>query len=266
MDWAAAELVTGELRLWLFRGDAQGAAITAPAGDDPAAALRAMLAPGAAIDVIASGWPGSAPVRVPCPPPPPLPALALDPRVTLHALPGLVQDRPADLIGAQATRIAGHLARHPDFDGVLCLPGQQTVWAHLSAGEVVSFRSFLTGELLSALTASMPDGASAGFAEAVQDALSRPAGLAAELSSARARLAMGLTTPPAAHAQMAGLLIGAELAAARPWWLGQPVTVIGHGWLADRYAEALVTQGLAPAMADPTRALLDGFRAARRAL
>ncbi|WP_207099521.1 2-dehydro-3-deoxygalactonokinase [Paracoccus shandongensis] len=264
MDWAAAEWTAGEVRLWPMHGDAEGAAITAPAGDDPVAALRAMLAPGVAIDVIAAGWPGTAPVRVPCPPPPPLPALALDPQVTLHRLPGLVQDRPADLIGAQATRIAGHLARHPDFDGVLCLPGPQSVWAQISAGEVVSFRSFLTGELLSALTASADE--STGFAEAVQDALSRPAGLAAELSSVRARLALDRITPSDAHAQTAGLLIGAELAGARPWWLGQPVTVIGQGWLADRYAEALVLQGVTPAMADPTRALLDGFRAARRTL
>lgn len=264
-DWAAVERTAGKLRLWLFRGDAEGAAITAPDTGDPGAALRAMLAPGAAIDVIATGWPGTAPARVPCAPPQPLPALALDPQVRLHRLPGLAQDRPADLIGTAATRIAGHLARQPDFDGVLCLPGRQTVWAHLSAGEVVSFRSFLTAELLSALTA-LPQAESEGFADAVQAALSRPAGLAAELSSVRARLAMGTIAPAAAPAQMAGLLIGAELAAARPWWLGQPVTVLGQGWLADRYAEALLTQGLAPARADPAQALLDGFRAARRAL
>lgn len=263
-EWAAVERTPGELRLWLFRGDAEGPANAAPDNGDPAAALRTMLAPGAAIDVIAAGWPETAPARVPCPPPPPLPALALDGRIILRRLPGLVQDRPADLIGAQATRIGGHLFRHPDFDGVLCLPGQQTVWAHLSAGEIVSFRSFLTGELLSALS-TPAEGESAGFDEAVRDALSRPAGLAADLSSVRARLAAGTITPPAVHARMAGLLIGAELAAARPWWLGQPVTVIGEGWLSGRYAEALASQGLAPAVADPTDALLDGFRAARRA-
>ncbi|MCZ0962290.1 2-dehydro-3-deoxygalactonokinase [Paracoccus benzoatiresistens] len=270
VDWAAVELAAGELRLWLFRGDAEGAAITRPDNGDPAASLAAMLiprlAPGAAIDVIAAGWPGTAPARVPCPPPRPADAVVLDPRLTLHRLPGLMQDRPADLIGVQTTRIAGHLARHPEFDGVLCLPGGQSAWAHVSAGEIVSFRGFLTGELLSALTASTPDEESAGFAEAVQDTLSRPAGLAGELSSLRARLAMEEMTPPAAYARMAGLLIGAELAAARPWWLGQSVTVIGAGWLADRYAEALVTQGVNPARADPTRALLDGFRAARRGL
>lgn len=266
--WAGVELADGELRLWLMCDDGEGAAITAPAGGDPVAALRSMLhpllTPGDTVSVVAAGWPGIAPIRVPCSPPPPMPAVAIDPQITLHPLPGLAQDRPADLIDAAAVRIAGHLARHPDFDGVLCLPGRPTAWAHLSAGEIVSFRSFLTGELLSALTASMPDG-STGFAEAVQDTLSRPAGLAGELSSVRARLAMDRIAAPEAHARMAGLLIGAELAAARPWWLGQPVTLIGEGWLADRYAEALTAQGVTPAIVDPTRAALDGFRAARRA-
>lgn len=270
-DWAAVELAAGEVRMWLMAEDAESAAVTKPHDGEPAAALEAMLhplmAPGAAIAVIAAGWPGTTPARVPCAPPPPLPPVPIRPRITLHALPGLVQDRPDDLTGAAATRIAGHLARHPDFDGVLCLPGPQTVWAHVSAGEVVSFRSFLTAELLSAVAPSNPpDDAPQGFLTAVQQAMSRPAGLAGELSSVRAQLALHLLGPSAAYAAMAGLLIGAELAAARPWWLGQAVTIIGTGWLADRYAEALAAQGVMPAATDPDRALLDGFRAVRRNL
>jgi hypothetical protein len=47
----------------------------------------------------------------------------------------------------EETQIAGFLAQNPGFDGVLCLPGTHTKWVHISAGEVVSFRSFMTGEL-----------------------------------------------------------------------------------------------------------------------
>ena len=270
-DWAAVDLAADGMQLWLFRGDDEVAALAAPVAGDPAAALRTMLHPllsqGISLPVIAAGWPGVAPVRVPCPPARAVPCPFADPGIALLGLPGLRQDRPADLIGAAAaTRIAGHLARHPGFDGVLCLPGRQTAWVHLSAGEVVSLRGFLSGELLSALSASPSEGMATGFAEALGESLSRPAGLAAGLSSVRALLATEALSPSEAHARMAGLLIGAELAAARPWWLGQPVTVIGTGWLADRYAEALEAQGTAPARADPGRALLDGFRAARRAV
>lgn len=270
-DWAAVELTPTELRLWLFHNSDPGASMTAPASGDPVATLRTMLHPllasGASIQAVAAGWPGTAPVRVPCVPPKPLPALAMGPQIALHRIPGLMQDRPADLVGSATVRIAGYLASDPGFDGVLCLPGPQTVWAHISAGEIVSFRSFLTVEMLSALIALSDMAPTEGmFVKAVEDALSRPAALAANLSSARAQLVMDVISSAAAQAQMAGLLIGAELAAARPWWLGQPVTIIGDGWLAERYAEALASQGATPTAADPTRATLEGFRAARGAL
>lgn len=265
--WAVVEVSDGELRLWPLWNGAGDAPITAPVTDDPGAVLQSMLAPllppGTAISVLATGWPGTTPVRVPCPPPAPLPGVTISPGITLHRLPGLVQDRPADLMATATTRIAGHLARHADFDGVLCLPGRATVWAHLSAGEIVSFRSFLTAEVLAALSPGPGEG-KAGFTAAVQQAIARPAGVAAELSSVRALLAVGRLDASAAHVQMAGLLIGAELAAARPWWLGQAVTVIGEGWLAHLYATALEAQGVTAPMADPTRALLDGFGAARK--
>lgn len=265
--WAGAELANGRLRLWQMGGDAGGTPLVSVVNGDPAQALRAMLhpllEPGRAMTVIAAGWPGVRPVPVPCRPPVPLAGQAIDPRIILRPLPSLAQGRPADLL-ASAVSIAGHLARRPDEDGVLCLPGSSTVWAQLSAGEIVSFRSFLTAELLTAVAPQddRSDPVRDGFADAVHQAMSRPAGLAGDLSSVRARLAMGLLDPPAGHAQAAGLLIGAELAAARPWWLGQTVTVIGGDRLAEGYVQALAAQGVVPRRADPVRALLDGFRAA----
>ena len=46
----------------------------------------------------------------------------------------------------EETQIAGFLALNPGWDGVICLPGTHSKWAHVSAGEVVSFQTFLTGE------------------------------------------------------------------------------------------------------------------------
>lgn len=43
-------------------------------------------------------------------------------------------------------QIAGYLAEKPDFDGVICLPGTHTKWVRISAGEIVGFATFLTGE------------------------------------------------------------------------------------------------------------------------
>ena len=77
------------------------------------------------------------PRAIPCPPlpealPEPGPGGAI-------LLPGLRQKTPIeDVSPAMALRLGGLLAADPEFDGVACLTGPQGLWAHLSAGEVVS--------------------------------------------------------------------------------------------------------------------------------
>ena len=67
------------------------------------------------------------------------------------------------------------------------------------------------------------------FDDALSDGLSRPERLAGRLASIRADLALNDIPPPTAEARLAGTLIGAELAAARAYWLGQTLAVIGTG-------------------------------------
>ena len=58
----------------------------------------------------------------------------------------------------------------------------------------------------------------------------------------------------------------AELAAAKPYWLGQRVAIIGHDALAQSYGEALKGLGAAPEHHDATRVTLAGLQAAQAAL
>jgi 2-dehydro-3-deoxygalactonokinase len=51
-------------------------------------------------------------------------------------------------------------------------------------------------------------------------------------------------SPEAARGRLSGLLIGMELAATRPWWLGQRVLLIGSPALCATYARALAAQGV----------------------
>ncbi len=149
--------------------------------------------------------------------------------------PALTQQTPADVIGAWVRIwIAGFLASRENWDGIICAQeGGISHWLHVSADEVVSCQSFLTPRLNEALgAAAAPDEA------ALADSLSRPERLAAHL---RAAEVAGNATALTGH------LIGAELAAARPYWLGQQVAVIG-----DRlgYAGALQAQGVPVEAAD----------------
>jgi 2-dehydro-3-deoxygalactonokinase len=75
-----------------------------------------------------------------------------DPRLRVSILPGLKQAVPPDVMRGEETQIAGFLAAAPGFDGVLCLPGTHAKWVQISAEEVVSFRTFMTGELFDLLS------------------------------------------------------------------------------------------------------------------
>ncbi|MBA3324517.1 MAG: 2-dehydro-3-deoxygalactonokinase, partial [Rhodobacteraceae bacterium] len=260
-EWIAVDWGTSNLRAWAIAGDAptaealspDGMATLARDGFEPAllALVEPWLAPDRPTDVIAcgmvgarQGWVEAPYAAVPCPPPRAFarPQVA-DPRLRVHVLPGLRQDAPPDVIRGEETKIAGLLAAEPRFDGVACSPGTHTKWAHVSAGEIVSFASFMTGEIFALLSTesvlrhsvaedgwSTPD-----FADAVEEMLAHPERLATRLFGIRAAGLLAGLAPERARARLSGLLIGAELAGARPYWLGRDVVLIGTPALNDAY-------------------------------
>lgn len=286
--WIAVDWGTTRLRAWRMQGIEPLATATSEAGMgslDPAGFEPALLDLVAdwlgegTCDVIAcgmvgarQGWVEAPYAAVPCRPlsSPFTEPQVRDPRLRVRIIPGLRQDRPADVMRGEETQIAGHLDLQPDFDGILCLPGSHTKWAEVSAGEVVSFRTCMTGELFAALARhtvlrhSVGDGwDDVAFGDAVSDAMSRPEALSQRLFSLRAESLLHGLTPATASARLSGLLIGIELAAVRPYWLGREVVVVGEAALAERYRAALTAQGLSPTLTPADRATLSGLAAAR---
>jgi 2-dehydro-3-deoxygalactonokinase len=271
-SWIAVDWGTSNLRVWAMDGagavlaeatSGEGMGKLTSAEFEPA--LLRLIGPWLAarpVPVVACGMVGSrqgwceAPYRaVPCTP---LDRAALvvapthDPRLSVRLAPGLKQTSPADVMRGEETQIAGALALMPGYDGILCLPGTHSKWAQISAGEVVSFQTFMTGEMFalfsehSVLRHGMQGEGwdDAAFEAAVSDALSRPERLGARLFSLRAEGLIAGLTPAAARARLSGLLIGTELAGARPYWLGQDVTLVGAERLSAAYARALALQGV----------------------
>jgi 2-dehydro-3-deoxygalactonokinase len=290
-DWIAVDWGTTNVRAWAMTdaGDVLGALNSTDgmcklSRDEFEPALAKLLAPwmtDAPVDVLACGMLGSlqgwveAPYRAtPCA------ALAsetvqapsVDPRFSVRVVPGVRQNKPADVMRGEETQIAGYLAKNPKFDGVLCLPGTHTKWVHISAGEIVSFQTFLTGEMFAALSTHTvlrhsidPIGwDDAAFDDALADALSRPDRLAARLFTVRAEGVLNGQSGGVARARLSGALIGAELAAAKPYWLGQQIVVIGASFLARIYMRALEAQGGAPHFADAAEMTIDGLTAVRQ--
>jgi 2-dehydro-3-deoxygalactonokinase len=292
-DWIAVDWGSSNLRAWAMAPDGgvaaeagagTGAVGLGPEGFEPAllALVGGWLGAGRT-DVLICGMAGArggwveAPYAVvPCAPGPAAFARAptADPRLAVRILPGLRQDSPADVMRGEETQIAGLLAGEPRFDGVACLPGTHTKWCHLSAGEVVSFTSYMTGEIFALLasqsvlrkTLGTEGWSDADFAEAVEDGLARPERVASRLFGLRAEALLHGLAPERARARLSGLLIGAELAGARPYWLGREVVLIGATALADAYRTALGLGGLTARVVDATEMTRAGLAAARAML
>jgi 2-dehydro-3-deoxygalactonokinase len=194
-----------------------------------------------------------------------------DSRLLVFIVPGVKQTEPApDVMRGEETQIAGIISEDPQFAGVLCLPGTHTKWVRIDAGEIVGFRTFMTGELFSLLSVhsvlrhSLDGTGTDGreFAASVEAMAAEPAQLAACLFSIRAQSLVSELSPATAKARLSGLLIGAELAAAKDDWSGQAVTIVGNGPQAELYAEGLRALGQEPRMVDAAHVTLVGLKSA----
>ncbi len=294
-EWVAVDWGTSNLRAWPMRADAtpiasfesdQGMGKLSPDEFEPTLLnlIADHLPEGRKTPVIccgmvgaAQGWAEAPYAAVPCTAPGAEQArrvTAKDPRLDVYILPGVKQMQPADVMRGEETQIAGYIAQNPDFDGVLCLPGTHTKWVHISAKEIVGFRTFMTGEMFALLAKQSVIRHSVGtdgwdseaFFEAVADAMSRPQTLASDLFSLRAGMLLHGTSAEASKARLSGLLLGLELAGARPYWLGQKVVLIGSETLARHYQSALTAQGADATIADGSALTLAGLAAAYRSL
>jgi 2-dehydro-3-deoxygalactonokinase len=194
-----------------------------------------------------------------------------DPRLKVRVLAGIKQITPGpDVMRGEETQIAGFLAENPGFEGTLCLPGTHTKWVRISAGEIVHFRTFMTGELFNLLATQSVLRHSLGgagwdkaeFAGAVAAMASESNRFAGQLFSIRAESLVSGLEPAAAKARLSGTLIGTELASARDYWLGGNLTIVGNGPQSETYAEALLALGQSPRMIDATHVTLAGLKSA----
>ena len=287
--WIAADWGTTALRIALMegaspiaeRGSDRGMNVLSPEGFEPALLDLAGDWIDGPVEVLACGMVGArqgwteAPYRAaPCAPVGSelVAAPTRDPRLSVRIVPGVRQVTPhPDVMRGEETQIAGILARRPDFDGVACLPGTHTKWVHLSAGEIVSFRTAMTGELFATLAGQTVLRHSlagegwdeAAFLAAVSDALSRPEVLTARLFELRAADLLHGQDAGTGRAILSGLLIGAELAATKPWWLGRDVVITGSDRTTSVYAAALRAQGIRPQILPAAEMTLAGLAALR---
>lgn len=291
-EWIAVDWGTTYLRAWAMAGETPIGEVRSDAGmnaletrDDFEKALFDAIAAwlpadeGARLDVVAcgmvgarQGWREAPYLRTPTVPRGETRSVPTSrPGIVVEILPGIAQDDPPDVIRGEETQIAGLLAREPDFEGVVCLPGTHTKWVRVADGRIVGFRTAMTGEIFALLSqrsvlrhdidADWDEGI---FSAAVAEAEADPARAPLALFSVRARNLLQGAIRGECRARLSGSLIGAELAALAEFRQAAAVRIVGAPGIAANYAKALGVVGQGAILHDGSDLTLAGLAAARR--
>lgn len=172
----------------------------------------------------------------------------------LHIVPGvrLGGARP-DVMRGEETQIVGVLAQQPALapHALLVMPGTHCKWVQVEAGRIVSFHTYMTGELFSLLREHSILGRpahAAGGGQVSDEAFEcgvaavRAAGMGgatALLFSARTRVLVGELKAEHSLDYLSGLLIGEELRCALPGSGDALPLLVGDVALCARYRLAL---------------------------
>jgi 2-dehydro-3-deoxygalactonokinase len=165
-------------------------------------------------------------------------------------VPGLSteNDGMPDVMRGEETQIFGALALSGCGDGLFLLPGTHSKWVQVTGGRIVSFRTFMTGEVFGALKdhtilgrlmrEGVPD--TDGFGRGVREgaALESAGALLNRLFATRTYGLMEKLPDTALSDYLSGLLVGAEIAEATRR-TKSAVTIIASPALAQRYTDAL---------------------------
>lgn len=228
-------------------------------GTEPARAVE-LLSGGARIGLVC-GHEGAPLVALPCAP---CQALrGLQDGGNWMIVPRFSQASPMMLSAGEEVTLAGAMAIAPKFDGCILIRGAgRSLWAQVSAGEVIS----ITASAMPGLRAILAPGDLApgdladttGLSAAAADTLSRPERLSTFIASTPALRRLRNMGDRQIGTLVAGWCLGAELAATKAWWLGQPILLISDQ--ADGADMVLEAQGISLHRLPPGAALLAGLK------
>jgi 2-dehydro-3-deoxygalactonokinase len=296
-DWIAVDWGTSNLRAWGVAGDGS---VTFSAGSPQGMgtlqraeypeALKSLLGPHLdrfSHDVLVCGMAGARQGWIEAPyldAPTDLAGLAgagVKPAdapdgLDVTILPGVCVREPGaeNVMRGEETQLLGIAALRAGFSGTVCMPGTHSKWARLTGTRIETFSTAMTGELFEVLRSHSVlrhslDGATddadsaEGFAKGSAIGLEQPEKLSAALFTVRAASLLSGRSPGWCAGYLSGLLIGAEIGAARDWIAGGPVVIVGSPALGTRYAEVIAAAGGTAERIDAAEATLAGLKKAR---
>ena len=181
-------------------------------------------------------------------------ALTSVPGTALLVVPGLIcseGDGVPDVIRGEETQVFGALSEGIADRHAVVLPGTHSKWVVAGPEGVETFATFMTGELYAVLREhsilgrlALAGSDDAAFDRGVRHSLRRDAAVMHDLFSARTLALTEALAPTGVADYLSGLLLGAEIAAARVWLARQKLerstlTLLGDAELTTRYRHAL---------------------------
>ena len=150
-------------------------------------------------------------------------------------------------------------------DCLVCHPGTHNKWVTLRGGEIIAFRTAMTGELFnllathSILSDLLEDDVVPGpaFAEGVRAGL-KGEGLASDLFAVRARVLLGVAPRGEASSYASGLLIGSDIAIGLREGARGDIIVMGRPELTRLYAAAIAEAGACADKLDGAQGFIAG--------
>lgn len=188
----------------------------------------------------------------------------------IRILPGLSQDNAEmpNVMRGEETQLSGIIGAMPN--GLICMPGTHCKWVELKNAQVTSMTTFMTGEFFAVLShhsilqhAINPDvsfdGKTPAFMQAACRAMAAPAQALAMIFSIRAGQLLGFEGRANGAAYLSGLLIGAEVAAAREIYSVTSAGLVASERLNNLYQPVMQEAGFSVALFDGEEAVRSGL-------
>jgi 2-dehydro-3-deoxygalactonokinase len=207
-------------------------------------------------------------------------ALVAVPGTRLRVVPGMLcrgADGTPDVMRGEETQVFGALPAALTGRQLIVLPGTHSKWVVAGPSGIETFATFMTGEIYAVLREHSILGRLAASGEdasaqerGIRHSLRRDAALLHDLFSARTLALTEALAPSGVADYLSGLLLGAEIAAARLWvaqnGLEQaPVMLLGDAALSLRYRRALALAGIESTLGPADAAARGLWRIARHA-
>ncbi|MGI9421871.1 MAG: 2-dehydro-3-deoxygalactonokinase [Hyphomicrobiaceae bacterium] len=183
-----------------------------------------------------------------------------DPSQVITLIPGLEtqsSDGVPDVIRGEETQIFGAMAGLGTNDAEFVLPGTHSKWVSVRNGDIIAFRTFMTGEVFAALRSHTILGRMASGPEddsyfetgvEASSAAGPPGDLLHQVFSARTLALFDKLPGSGVATYLSGLLIGFEIRAAAA--ANQPIHVMAGSTLGELYVRAANVIGLATTLVD----------------